>query len=692
MSQRGTSATPARNTRARNKTPLPALEPRLSTAYGSRGKTDLRAQARSSGSDFASAFSKSRAQQVRQSTVAEESEIQVADELEDEAEVQEDDEQDLVVDIPPTTKRSSRPKPGGRGTEAPAAMDRTDVTASSAMVDRSLTTLDAGANYRQRFEDARPDYRQRFEDAASVPQDTRYRLPTDLGSYAPNFLRVFLHTLPRYPGELARSANFTLKGTVLALASLIVAVFIFAHSPVPDRFAPYKANFFHYLKGATGISPYDRPPDEVERLWMAFRSNTMFSEMLPGYAIPEMQPMINTLLLDRITRIEEKMRVLKGDMTLQNETLVTLRDMLPGHLAVRVVDGVYEIPEDFWDALRERVTSNEDDVTPLWQAYMQRNEGRIQQLTADHVSTALTKGVHDKQILTREVFLEAINQNNDYLSQKYVSDFNDLWHKNFEYVKEVASTAATDIVERSPASMYARQQLEVLTKANQIHNAYQALHTTNWFSPGLGARILPHLTSPTKQAPSSSLLERLYRKLSPIYTAPHPPIVALQDWKEATDCWCAAPIPTNSATTLTIQIAAKIFPEKFIVEHIPALGTPSIASAPRDLEVWAETPSTSHAEQLTALLSEQNSFSPGTQCSSPSPGKKFVCIAQGRYDIHQHNYVQSFGMAADLKELGFAAEKFVVRVVRNWGAEWTCLYRVRMTGERVAGGTGGEGF
>ncbi|TKA58634.1 hypothetical protein B0A55_11628 [Friedmanniomyces simplex] len=129
-----------------------------------------------------------------------------------------------------------------------------------------------------------------------------------------------------------------------------------------------------------------------------------------------------------------------------------------------------------------------------------------------------------------------------------------------------------------------------------------------------------------------------------------------------------------------------IFPERLVIEHIPAIGTLNISSAPRGLEIWVQRLPGARAttKQIQATVDEYSGLP--NACEGPPPSREHVCIGVGKYEIHSEKVVQSIPMMVDTASLGLAAKTVTVRVTKNWGGVATCLYRLRMTGTRVDAG------
>jgi hypothetical protein len=164
--------------------------------------------------------------------------------------------------------------------------------------------------------------------------------------------------------------------------------------------------------------------------------------------------------------------------------------------------------------------------------------------------------------------------------------------------------------------------------------------------------------------------------------AKRPPIEALTKWDEATECWCGSPEWTDGPVNIGVLTNHRIHPERLIIEHVPALSTLDVAAAPRAVEIWADAGSAKKARKFDTKLMDEFHYSAWFNCTS-KPKPEFVCIGKGQYDIHHHNYVQTFPISNMVEELGLTTNRMVIRVNSNWGADHTCIYRLRMAGTKV---------
>jgi hypothetical protein len=195
----------------------------------------------------------------------------------------------------------------------------------------------------------------------------------------------------------------------------------------------------------------------------------------------------------------------------------------------------------------------------------------------------------------------------------------------------------------------------------------------NFFLPSYGARVVPSLTSPTMERSAPNLLAKSYLLFNR-RPAPNSPAVALERWEEPGDCWCAAPSSSQGNAQLTVDMGRNIYPNALTVEHIHREATLEPLSAPKNLEVWAYVPGAEQQVRDAAAAA-------GLEWCSDWPISGWVCVGSGFYDLNGVNNVQTLPLAANMKALGVPTHRISVRVTSNWGAEWTCLYRLKMHGE-----------
>lgn len=230
-----------------------------------------------------------------------------------------------------------------------------------------------------------------------------------------------------------------------------------------------------------------------------------------------------------------------------------------------------------------------------------------------------------------------------------------------------------------------------------IVNMNERMRETNYFSQGLGAFVEPHYTSPTWREPTiaQKIGRWMWRGVGAVFRQVHahllvhPPTTALTEWSENGDCWCADSAETAAVKLqIGVRTPLMVYPKEFIIEHIPSSGTRDIAAAPQNFEVWAKMSSTEEAATVTQNLGSLHARFWPDQCGEPPSGPAddsdlWVCSVRGTYDIHGPNYLQYFDFPVQPWNIGLKTSSVVMKVTSNWGADHTCLYRIRLTGDEV---------
>ncbi|KAI9812368.1 MAG: hypothetical protein M1826_002835 [Phylliscum demangeonii] len=205
----------------------------------------------------------------------------------------------------------------------------------------------------------------------------------------------------------------------------------------------------------------------------------------------------------------------------------------------------------------------------------------------------------------------------------------------------------------------------------------RALVSTDWASPALGALVEPRLTSATYR-PAKQAARRV-GEVPVRQPAGYPPVAALTPWSNPGECWCAHKTAPDSR--LDVVPAWALYPKAITVEFPPARSTPDALTAPRRIEVYGSVPD---LDQWTAAAAAIRSKRPGITLPERGP-RGWLPLARFEYDIRQDNHVQTFPVEFDFERSGAQVVMVSVRILSNWGdEERTCLYRVRVHGNRVA--------
>ena len=362
----------------------------------------------------------------------------------------------------------------------------------------------------------------------------------------------------------------------------------------------------------------------------------------------------DNLMWSRMRRIYEEFDGRMGDM---KDTITDLNEHLPDMLVVRRhPDGRREITDEFWHALLSKANTSGNDAD--WTNFINSNKDKLRDLFGVSVPEGAT-GARPEAV-SRQEFVRFVQQHYEKISDEVDKKVLEAMQGQATHIKTIAQEEARKTIIDSI-------RLQSLAQSNLLTNYELNLRKTNYFSPGLGALIEPTLTSTTFMD-SPRFLGRLARRLA-LIPLRNPPKSALEKWEEPGDCWCAAPNPAmNGQAQLTVSLPHPVYPEQVTIEHLPMALMPGkkITNAPRLIELWVET------DQRAQY---QFSHREGV-CQDGPVG--WTCLGAFAYNIHASNHQQTFDLDA---QSPVPVTKAMVRVTSSWGADHTCLYRVRLHGK-----------
>ncbi|OCH94412.1 hypothetical protein OBBRIDRAFT_747757 [Obba rivulosa] len=199
-----------------------------------------------------------------------------------------------------------------------------------------------------------------------------------------------------------------------------------------------------------------------------------------------------------------------------------------------------------------------------------------------------------------------------------------------------------------------------------------------------GALVIPSLTSETLEVRPASLAGRIAGVLTGRGVAVgRPPVTALHHETHNGHCW-----PFGGARgQLAVSLAEPVRIDAVTVDHVPREVATDMRSAPREMELWGLVEG---AENLAALRAWREAREETGEEEGPYPGTlprdaEYVRVADFVYDIHGPRHIQTFPVRPEMEELGLDFGVVVLMVKSNWGKEFTCLYRLRVHGERPDG-------
>jgi SUN domain-containing protein 1/2 len=334
------------------------------------------------------------------------------------------------------------------------------------------------------------------------------------------------------------------------------------------------------------------------------------------------------------------------------------RHLPPAVIVIRHPDDSLEIPDEFWRALVSKMRSEglagpSNSADTNWNEFLVKNRQKILRFMSDELKNS------------------ELGDRFRTISQK---EFASLMQKEYVKLSALIEKKVADSIKNSPKmknDLFINDlRIESLALVNLVANSELNNRKVNYFSTGLGARIDPWKTSSTFVPPvtgSINFVQSLYTSVfrNMFYSRTRrPPITALEKWDEPGECWCAAPDDNAiGLAQLAILLGHPMSPRQVTVEHLPKDASLDITSAPKEIELWAES-------------DEKRATAPN--CGKGPKG--WICLGKISYNVHADNHIQTFNLDSTVTK---PIRNTMVRIMSNWGADHTCVYRVRLHGETV---------
>lgn len=445
-------------------------------------------------------------------------------------------------------------------------------------------------------------------------------------------------------------------------------------------------------------------------------------------------------LLDRMRTVEYDIAYLKRQESLDEKSITALQNALPDFIvAKKDKSGKLQIPEDFWTALKEKISDAPDfaksispgsgmDTYSSWQEWWEKNEAQIRSWRSEDFEQAYNKHI---QASFRNNVLVSKADLVKMLDEKYKASSKDVLKEikslNIELEAEIqrvrmdaqnAALTKTDVeklVEAYLRKSIPKRQLDALAQVNLNGNLKDSLLRVNHFSLKTGAIIMPHETAPTYDFAkgrgrawyAQGILWAMGRGLPRANNA----VDALTPWEEHGDCWCSAGPSTSpespiSPPQLAVMTGNNMHPDTIVIEHIPSTATLNPGSAPRNIELLAYI---EDGYTRGPLMQQSVNLMPEQRYDDLTK-EGWVRIAKFRYDrsgpssqafptqVRLADFVGRQGPEfTDGEEPALLrpfSRKYIIRVLDNYGEDFSCLYRVRLHGEIATkeaiegGGTG----
>lgn len=402
-------------------------------------------------------------------------------------------------------------------------------------------------------------------------------------------------------------------------------------------------------------------------------------------------------VLRRLFILETRVDTLSGMSDSTIKSLDHLKQVLPKEVALQMRDGELHVPDGFWHALKSKFDTGHQSSN-TWESWLKANEASL----SSWMNNAVDRKIRHSNVVTSDEFANLVASNYEALAPQINTELTKRFESlnaRFDSIDVNVADKALRAVDTKYEHMLAQlpaEYLASLADANIRKATDMALRSVNFFNPLMGAVVDPYMSSPTQRS-SQNALSSVYMWLKD--RREFPPMTALRPWTDAGQCWCAAaPSKDRKApdygypkAQLAVLMEKPVFAQQVTIEHVPRSGTLDKGSAPERMELWikmdVETPKKMAKYRKLQRLS-QDVFGPFNteelERDRLGMPEHYVRVAIWRYIWEDSaHHVQTFPLDLDLWELGVSTKSAIVRAQSNYGADHTCLYRVRLHGKEA---------
>ncbi|POS84208.1 hypothetical protein EPUL_003620, partial [Erysiphe pulchra] len=400
----------------------------------------------------------------------------------------------------------------------------------------------------------------------------------------------------------------------------------------------------------------------------------------------------NTLISQRLSKLEVEVSRLLKSTTVNPRTIKILEDILPHAIVMKSKDGKLQISQEFWLALREKILADgnlnhiqigmshsverDSNLTSekSWENLIEQNYQKLKQLEDKHLTDRFPQLLRENSIVNRNQVIELFQQNWErnipQIDEKLNEISFEIKHSIQNKKLKLSSLSNQDLkrLGEELSKYFPYAQLQAAAHVN-IHSA--TVHSTmkiNHFTTYTGAIIDAEKTSSNYQFPSQAKIGIFGRGMrylmgNPV-PVPNPPEIALAPWDEAGQCWCTpAQNDGGFGPSLGVILGNKIYPEEVVIENIQSSLSLEPGSAPKMLEIFAEI-----EDPENRSLIRQQSQKQFSNLSHDLDYKlnNYVRIAAWVYKLDSPYNTQVHEVPLDLKAFGVGTSKLFLRIISNW--------------------------
>lgn len=401
---------------------------------------------------------------------------------------------------------------------------------------------------------------------------------------------------------------------------------------------------------------------------------------------------------DEVEKLKKRVKLLESAENAEKYILETLDKHLPSRLVVKFdpKTGSINAAPEFWKflstqlALRNIISSPDTDASRQkvsFEEFLLHNQQAIDDYMNDYLTKNANPETKKSAVVSKEVFKEMFEKELASFKEDTVEELERLDQK-LDRVKAIADRKqAPRVPIQTPDINGTEAALEFLIKSAIRKQVTHTISKPDFADPAFGARIIPSLTSRSYNwRDGLDFADRQLHKFLGVLgfgrMQVNGPLTAFNNDMALRACW-----PFNGHIgQVGVSLGTLVDPSDIGVVHVGARESPNPSSAPRKISLWVQVNDVDLRAKVSKLLDQTRDSENGEppRFAVPPVPADFVKILSTEYDLYGGDEFQVFSVPLQIRRLGLVTSKVIFRIESNWGnSEYTCIYRLRLFGERV---------
>lgn len=130
-----------------------------------------------------------------------------------------------------------------------------------------------------------------------------------------------------------------------------------------------------------------------------------------------------------------------------DDAIAEIQSILPTFMVVSEKDGKVTIPDAFWQALAQKMNSNDDPT--LWEGFLNANRANLQTVMSGQVTTMVDNALATQKIVTSQELEAVLKENNHAIEQRFNGTLRAFQAVMLQQMKTTAQETAKEVFDSS---------------------------------------------------------------------------------------------------------------------------------------------------------------------------------------------------------------------------------------------------